>query len=61
MGRKSNKLTLGKGATFVKSRLKRLPQDDDTWEADFRALPQAITRSATQYLGMVITQGQREL
>ena len=38
------KLKLGKGAAFVKSRLKRLPQDDETWEADFRALPKPISR-----------------
>jgi hypothetical protein len=31
------KLKLGKGAAFVKSRLRLLPQGDDTWEADFRA------------------------
>jgi hypothetical protein len=31
-------LKLGKGSAFVKSRLKRLGQADNTWEADFRAL-----------------------
>jgi hypothetical protein len=52
-----SRLRLGKGATFfVKSRLKRLPQEDETWEADFRALPRAITQSATHYLGMILTQ-----
>ena len=34
-----NKLKLGKGVAFVKSRLKRLAQGDDAWEADFQALP----------------------
>ncbi len=48
------KLKLGKGVAFVKSRLKRLPQDDGTWEADFEALPQSIMQSETDYLGMVI-------
>ncbi len=48
------KLILGKGVAFVKSRLKRLPQEDDTWEADFQALPQPIMKSKTEYLGMVI-------
>lgn len=48
------KLKLGKGVAFVKSRLKRLPQEDDTWEADFQALPQPIMKSKTEYLGMVI-------
>jgi hypothetical protein len=52
-----HELRLGKGATFfVKSQIKRLPQEDETWEADFRALPQAITQSATHYLGLVLTQ-----
>ena len=50
------KLKLGKGAAFVKSRFKRLPQDDETWEADFRALPKPITQSETHYLGLVVAQ-----
>lgn len=49
------KLKLGKGAAFVKSRLKRLDQGDETWEADFVALPKPITQSETHYLGMVVT------
>ena len=48
-------LRLGKGATlFVKSQLKRLPQEDEIWEADFRAMPKPITQSATHYLGLVV-------
>ncbi len=50
-----DKLKLGKGAAFVKSRLKTLRREDDTWEADFRALPKPITQSKTHYLGMVVT------
>jgi hypothetical protein len=50
------KLKLGKGAAFVKSRFKRLRQEDDTWEADFRALPKPITQSETLYLGLVVAQ-----
>jgi hypothetical protein len=50
------KLKLGKGAAFVKSRLKALRQEADTWEADFRALPKPITQTETHYLGMVVTQ-----
>ena len=38
MADSENKLKLGKGVAFVKSRLKRLPQEDEIWEADFRAL-----------------------
>lgn len=48
------KLELGKGAAFVKSRLKRLPRGDDAWEADFRALPQPIMQPEKHYLGMVL-------
>src|SRR4051812_30547910 len=50
------KLNLGKGVAFVKSRLKRLPQGDETWEADFQALPKPIDQSVTHYLGMVVTE-----
>jgi len=49
------KLKLGKGAAFVKSRLKRLPQGDETWDADFQALPKPIDQSVTHYMGMVVS------
>ena len=55
MAREEEKLRLGKGAAFVKSRFKRLRQEDITWEADFRALPKPITQSETHYLGLVVT------
>lgn len=48
------KLKLGKGSAFVKSRLKNLPQRDETWEADFQALPKPSDQSVTHYLGMVV-------
>src|SRR5262245_66217671 len=54
VAREEEKLRLGKGAAFVKSRLKRLRQEDETWEADFQALPKPITQSETHYLGMVV-------
>ena len=54
MAREEEKLVLGKGAAFVKSRLKRLPQQDHTWEADFQALPKPVTQSRTDYLGTVV-------
>ena len=54
MTRKEEPLKLGKGVAFVKSRLKRLPQGDDTWEADFEVLPQPIMQTETHYLGMVV-------
>ena len=49
------KLKLGKGAAFVKSRLKRLPQGEDAWEADFQVLPRPIDQRVTHYLGMVVS------
>lgn len=55
MAKERHELRLGKGATFfVKSQLKRLRQENETWEADFRALPKPMMQSATHYLGMVL-------
>ena len=48
------KLKLGKGAAFVKGRLKCLPQAEETWEADFQALHKPIMQTQTHYLGMVV-------
>jgi hypothetical protein len=57
VAKERQQLKLGKGATlFVKSRLKRLPQEDETWEADLRALPKPMMQNETHYLGMVVTQ-----
>ena len=57
MAKERHDLKLDKGATFfVKSRLKRLPQEDETWEADFCALPKPITQTETRYIGMVVAQ-----
>jgi hypothetical protein len=52
--REEEKLKLGKGAAFAKARLKRLRQEDETWEADFQALPKPVTQSRTHYRGMVV-------
>jgi hypothetical protein len=51
---KSDPLKLGKGSAFVKGRLKRLRQEQDTWEADFRALPAPMMQTETHYLGLVV-------
>jgi hypothetical protein len=51
-----NNLRLGKGNAFVKSQLKRLRQENETWEGDFRAIPKSISQSAMHYFGMVLTQ-----
>jgi len=55
VAKERHELKLGKGSAFVKSQLRRLRQEDDTWEADFRALPKPIMQTATHYLGMVVT------
>jgi hypothetical protein len=54
MPREEEKLRLGKGTAFVKGPLKRLRQEDETWEADFQAIPKPITQSETHYRGMVV-------
>jgi hypothetical protein len=58
VARERKRLTLGKGAAFVKGLLKRLPQEDEGWEADFRALPRPLSQNETRYLGLVVTQGE---
>ena len=55
MAKELDKLKLGKGNAFVKSQLKRLRQEDEAWEADFRAFPKPVSQSATHYVGMVLT------
>jgi hypothetical protein len=49
-------LKLGKGVAFVKSQFKRLRQENETWEADFRALPKPTLQTDTHYLGLVLAQ-----
>jgi hypothetical protein len=48
------RLKLGKRAAFVKTTLKRLPRQEETWEADFRALPKPAGQADTHYLGMAV-------
>lgn len=55
MAKKQPELKLGKSAAFVKTRLKRLKQEDDFWEADFRAMPKPKGQIETHYLGLVVT------
>ena len=54
MAEEKKKLKLGKGASFVKTQLKKLKQEYDTWEADFRALPKSKGEPETHYLGLVV-------
>jgi hypothetical protein len=51
---REEKLKLGKGAAFAKGRLQRLRRENETWEADFQALPKPIMQSQTHYRGMVV-------
>jgi hypothetical protein len=48
------KLKLGKGSSFVKSRLRRYPQEDVVWEADFQPIPDE--EKGEFWLGMVVDQ-----
>jgi hypothetical protein len=52
VAKKRHELRLG---AFDKSRLKRLRQENEVWEADFRALPKPMMQNETHYLGMVVT------
>lgn len=54
MAKDQSQLKLGKSAAFVKTRLKQLRQEDDAWEADFRALPKPHGQTETHYLGLVV-------
>src|SRR6266567_70863 len=54
MAKEQGRLKLGKRASFVKTHLKQLPQENETWEADFRALPKPTGQSETHYLGIVV-------
>src|SRR4051794_4316038 len=51
-------LKLGKGAAFVKSKLRNLPQTDDVWEVDFQPVPEQVWKRLPQgepWLGLVVS------
>jgi hypothetical protein len=49
-------LKLGKGASFfVKTLLRRLRQEDDTWEADFFPVPCSASEHDSVWIGMVLS------
>jgi hypothetical protein len=51
-----DKLRLGKGASFfVKARLRRLCQEDDTWEADFFPIPRSDSEQGGVWWGIVLS------
>src|SRR5450755_3850694 len=54
MAKEHRRLKLGKRASFVKTHLKQLPQEKETWEADFRALPKPLEQAETHSLGLVV-------
>src|SRR3954464_10523525 len=54
VAKEHSRLKLGKGAAFVKTHLKQLPREKETWEADFRALPKSADQTETHYLGLVV-------
>ncbi len=55
MAQEQPRLKLGKSAAFVKTHLKRLPRENETWEADFRALPRPAGQAEMHYLGLAVT------
>jgi hypothetical protein len=55
-------LKLGKGAAFVKSKLRNLPQTDDLWEADFQPIPEQVCKRVNHgglWLGLVVSVPRR--
>src|SRR6516162_11109145 len=54
MGKEHPRLKLGKSAAFVKTHLKRLPRQEETWAVDFRALPKPAGQTDTHYLGLAV-------
>ncbi|SRR5579875_2163210 len=51
-----DKLKLGKGASFfVKTQLRRLRQEDDTWEADFFPIPCSDSEHESVWWGIVLS------
>ena len=56
MRHESDKLKLGKGASFfVKTQLRRLRQEDDTWEADFFPIPCSESEHDSVWWGIVLS------
>jgi Domain of unknown function (DUF6930) len=52
MAKDHPRLKLGKRAAFVKTHLKQLPQEPETWEVDFRVLPKPTDQNETEFLGV---------
>lgn len=56
-----HKLKLGKGVAFVKTELRRLPQHEDVWEADFMPAPRPVNGHAAESVGLVVSHDGRLL
>jgi hypothetical protein len=56
MAAPQERLKLGKGAYFVKTRLLRLPQTDDEWQVDFQPFIPRSRRRRQEWLGIVLNQ-----
>ncbi len=54
MAKENARLKLGKRAAFVKTHLKQLPSQEETWEVDFRALPKPAGQTDTHFLGLAV-------
>src|SRR5262249_26665196 len=54
MAKEHPRLKLGKRAAFVKTHLKQLPGQEETWEVDFRALPKPAGQAEPHYLGRAV-------
>ena len=54
MAKEHPRLKLGKRAAFVKTHLKQLPRQEESWEIDFRALPKPAGQTETHYLGLAV-------
>lgn len=55
MAKRVGKLKLGKSASFVKTKLKQLPQVEEAWEVDFRVMPKEEGQVENPYLGFAIS------
>ena len=58
MNKNPDRLILGKGSSFVKSRLSRLPRTEEVWEADIQPISVwgwDARRHGELWLGMVLT------
>jgi hypothetical protein len=62
MKQEPDRLKLGKGASFfVKTQLRRLRQEDDTWEADFFPLPCSASEHDGVWWGIVLSHSQENV